>query len=153
LIVPWFVFKQVNALSLIHDNHKFSLLYQPRVFSQFLTEVLTLQNFNIFLVLLPLLIVAKVRLSREILHLLVPVACYAAFFVAAFSFIPGYYQFAFNSVNFYRNTLTFYPTISLLTTLLLSALLQESNHVAIVQLSPRLRRKALKRLSGNRFSS
>lgn len=147
LILPWLVFKQVNALSLIHDDQKFVLQYQPAVVSQFLQEVLTLQSFNVFLILLPLLIVVKVRLSREIAHLLVPVACYAAFFVVVFSFIPGYYQWAFNSVQFYRNTLTFYPAIGLLTTLLLSALLMESNHTAAAYVKPRLHRKASKRLS------
>jgi hypothetical protein len=147
LIVPWMVFKQVKALSLIHDDQKFALLYQPQVVSQFLKEVLTLQNFNVFLILLPLLIVVKVRLSKEILHLLVPVVCYAAFFVIVFSFIPGYYQWAFNSVQFYRNTLTFYPAIALLTTLLLSALLKESNPVAVAPVKPQLHRKVSKKLA------
>lgn len=120
--IPWLMFKSHYSLSLIHDHVKFETFFQPGVFIQTLKNFFSLANFNVVIIVLPVFIVLS-RPSREFIHVLLPLSLYALSFVVLYAAIPGYYAVFLQDTVFYRNVLTYYPSIIFLTILSLKPIL------------------------------
>jgi hypothetical protein len=91
------------------------------------TLLLSFQNFNVFFLFFPLLLILTWRLAKEFVFLCLPVLCYALFFMLVYTlteFFSG--RLMFNTAIF-RNTLTYYPSICLLTTLLIKTIMLRWN--------------------------
>ncbi len=120
LVAPWYAFKFSHALGLGAEFIKLELVFHPEIIGSVIMKVFSLQNFNLFFALLPILVVLGGKPSNEILHLFVVVVCYEMFFIMLYMFTSFYnYHFTLGTV-FYRNLLTFYPVAVLLTVLLIA---------------------------------
>jgi hypothetical protein len=119
LAAPWYVFKFSHALGLGADFIKLEFTFHPEIIWPALLGFLSLENFNVVLFFFPILLLVSGKPSREFLHLLFAVVCYAAFFLSVYVFTTFYYGHFLKGTVFYRNILTYYPGILLLTVLLL----------------------------------
>ncbi|RPI38376.1 MAG: hypothetical protein EHM54_00520 [Nitrospiraceae bacterium] len=122
---PWFIFKFSHGLGFGADYVTRELTFRPEMIWKVVSLLFSSQNFNVFIMFLPLLIVAGWPPSKEFLFLLIPVACYAMFFVLVYSltvFFSG--RLMFNTAIF-RNTLTYYPCICLLTVMQMKHIMQD----------------------------
>jgi 4-amino-4-deoxy-L-arabinose transferase-like glycosyltransferase len=118
LVLPWFIFKSTHNLSLYPEQFTINLAYHPGVLDKVIEEFLSLQNFNIIFVSLPVLMIIDGRPTREFLHLLFPVLFYMVFFVGLYA-LTLYNEYLMQGTIFFRNALTYYPLACLLVVLLL----------------------------------
>lgn len=121
-VLPWFLFKFTYSLSLTQDSHTLSPVFHPGVFDYIGGQLATLQNFNILLVALPVLLAVNGRPTKELLHAVFPVAFFALFFIVLYMMIEYYYSTLLIGTVFYRNVLTWYPSLTLVTVLVLQEL-------------------------------
>lgn len=144
LAAPWFLFKAMSNLHIFQDYlaespapllgwHAAESL--PRVASEFLS----LQNFNILLVSFPLLLLANGKPSKELFLAAFPVLSYALFFVAIYTVITHYFEVLMIGTVFYRNVLTYYPALCLVTIMVLRELRQKLAAASAVNRSKRQR--------------
>jgi 4-amino-4-deoxy-L-arabinose transferase-like glycosyltransferase len=117
LVAPWFIFKYSHTLGLGAEHIKLEFTFHPEVVWLAVLQVCSLENFNIILVLFPILLVVNGKPSDEFLHIFLAVLCYAAFFVAVYMVTTFYYGHFSSGTVFFRNILTFYPVVLLLTVL------------------------------------
>jgi hypothetical protein len=135
-MVPWYIFVHYYGLGFeeLQDSvgePAFIALFGdcPNRYSKFLTfhpEILTgyfywlgtLNNFNVILFFFPLLLIAHKKLTKESIFLLFPIVCYILSFIFLYIF-TGFFAFFLWGVIFFRNILTFYPSICLFIVLLL----------------------------------
>jgi 4-amino-4-deoxy-L-arabinose transferase-like glycosyltransferase len=126
LVLPWFLFKFAHSLSLTQDRHALEPAYQAGVADYIFGQLLTLQNFNIILVALPVLLVINGRPSKMLLHALFPPAFFTLFFVVLYMLIEYYHSTLLMGTIFYRNVLTYYPSLALVTAMVLGELLAKT---------------------------
>ncbi len=117
LVAPWYVFKLSHHLGLGADTIHLQFAFHPEIIGPAVIQVLSLANFNLFFVFLPILVIASGRPTREFLHLCTPVVCYALFFLMLYLFTTDYYDHFNRGTVFSRNLLTYYPAIALLAVL------------------------------------
>jgi len=134
--VPWFVFKFAYSLSLTQDAHRMQPVWHPGVLEYVVQAVLSFQNYGIVLAALPVLLVLNGRPSRELLHVLFPVAFFACFFIILYYLIEYYYSTLLMGTIFFRNTMTWYPSAFAVLVLVLGSLLQRTASAAPVPAAP-----------------
>lgn len=134
-VIPWYIFTFYYGLgwekmadwivghaasSIGADSNGINplLTFHPEVIIGYFYWLASLHNFNVIIFFLPLLLIAQKKLSRESLHILFPIVCYMLFFLSIYMFTRYYAWFLMGTI-FYRNVLTCYPVICLLTILLL----------------------------------
>jgi hypothetical protein len=120
LIVPWFLFKIHVGLGLGagSSNVGLRLALHFDVLGQIFSSLISLENFNIFIVFFPLLLLFQGKPDRETAHVLFAFLCYAVFFLSLYLFTE-YYKYIEQGTIIYRNILTGYPVLCLLSALLL----------------------------------
>jgi hypothetical protein len=124
LAAPWFLFKFVHRLGFGADYVTVELTFRPEMVWQVILLLASLANFNVFFLFIPFLVVLAGRPTKEFILLSMPVLCYASFFILVYSltvFFSGKLMF---EAAIFRNTLTYYPSICLLTLLLIKTILQ-----------------------------
>lgn len=127
LAAPWFIFKFSHHLGFGADYVTVEWTVRPEMAWRVVTLLLSFQNFNVFFLFFPLLLILTWRLAKEFVFLCLPVLCYALFFMLVYTlteFFSG--RLMFNTAIF-RNTLTYYPSICLLTTLLIKTIMLRWN--------------------------
>ncbi len=146
LCAPWFLVKKLYSLSVIHDGAAFTAsTYFPDTIGHVIGNFLSLENFNIMIVAFPVLLVLAGKPGRQFLHLLFPVAVYAALYVIVYATQPYFHSVLLMGTVFSRNVLTYYPSICLLTILLLTQLMQQTapaSPVPVPKPAPRKRKAA-----------
>ncbi|MGB5218123.1 MAG: glycosyltransferase family 39 protein [Smithella sp.] len=135
IVVPWYIFKLYYGLGwgamadwivgwtasgFENDHNMFSMhmTFYPEILGGYLFSMVSLNNFNVITFFLLLLLIAHGKLTKEFLHLLFPVAGYIIFFLMIYMFTAYREWFLMGGVGC-RNVLTYYPTLCLLTVLLL----------------------------------
>jgi 4-amino-4-deoxy-L-arabinose transferase-like glycosyltransferase len=139
-ILPWyfFIFYYGLGFEALHD-YGYSVMteifgddpnrintyftFHPEILTGYLYWFVSLNNFNVILFFFPVLLVMQMRFSKESLHLLLPIACYMLSFIFLYMFTMFFSWFMWG-VIFFRNTLTFYPVLCLLTVLLIKNIQQ-----------------------------
>jgi len=119
LAAPWYFFKFSHALGLGANHIKLEFTFHPEIILPALQQLYSLENFNVIIVFFPLLLLLGGKPSQEFLHIVLVVASYVVFFVALYMFTTFYYEHFSRGTVFFRNILTYYPVIVLLTILLL----------------------------------
>ncbi len=122
LAAPWFIFKFSHHLGFGADYVTVEWTFRPEMVWRTVTLLLSFQNFNVFFLFFPLLLILTWHLPKEFVFLCLPVLCYAAFFILVYTlteFFSG--RLMFNTAIF-RNTLTYYPSICFLTSLLIKTI-------------------------------
>jgi 4-amino-4-deoxy-L-arabinose transferase-like glycosyltransferase len=122
LAVPWFVFKFAHKLGFGADYVTVEFTFRPEMVWKVILLLASLMNFNVFFLFIPLLAILAGRPTKEFILLGMPVLCYASFFILVYTltvFFSGDLMF---QAAVFRNTLTYYPSICLLTFLLLNNL-------------------------------
>jgi len=134
-IIPWYIFVYYYGLGFDalqdygysvmtsifgEDPNRINkyLTFHPEILTGYFYWLATLNNFNVIIFFTPLLLIAHGKLTKESLLLLFPIACYMLSFVFLYMFTMFFSWFLWG-VIFFRNTLSFYPTICLLIALLL----------------------------------
>lgn len=117
-ILPWYIFKISNSLTIGAEFIKFDLTFHPDVLPEIIFHLLTFQNFNTVFIAFPLLLFLSGISDRKLLHILGPIIFYTCFFVSIYMFTSFYYEQFIQGTVFFRNMLTLYPAIMLLDTLL-----------------------------------
>jgi len=134
-VIPWYIFTAYYGLSwekmadwivnltssaLVNDPNRITehLTFHPEIITGYLYWLVSLNNFNVIILFLPLLLITKKKIKKESLHILFPIVCYMVFFLLIYMFTSYYAWFLIGTI-FYRNILTCYPAICLLTILLL----------------------------------
>ncbi len=125
-VLPWFLFKFAYSLSLTQDSHTLAPAYHPGVIDYIAGQLFTLQNFNILLVALPVLLAVNGRPTKELLHAIFPVAFFTLFFIVLYMLIDYYYSTLLMGTIFYRNVLTWYPSLALVTVMVLQELMTKA---------------------------
>jgi hypothetical protein len=135
MIIPWYIFivhygfgwdkmadwtNNYTSNILGNDPNKITehLTFHPEIIAGYLFGLVSLENFNVIILFLPIFLIANGKPTKESLHLLLPIACYMLFFLMIYIF-TAYYAWFLYGAAFYRNVLTCYPTICLLIVLLL----------------------------------
>lgn len=129
LAAPWFAFKFAHGLGFGADYVTVAFTFRPEMIKKVIVLLLSFQNFNVFFLFFPFLLILNWRPPKEFLFLFFPVACYAIFFLLVYSlttFFSG--SLMFNTAVF-RNTLTYYPSICLLTFLLIANMMSKHDNV------------------------
>ncbi len=119
LIIPWYAFKFSHGLGLGADSSHREFTFHPEVIIVAARILRNLENFNVVIIFLPFLFVLAGKPDRVFWHLITPVASYAVFFFMVYMFDSFYYFHFMNSSIFSRNILTYYPSLVLLTALLI----------------------------------
>jgi 4-amino-4-deoxy-L-arabinose transferase-like glycosyltransferase len=134
-VIPWYIFTvyyglgwekmagwigNLNSSYLVNDPHRITehMTFHPEIITGYLCWLASLNNFNVIIIFFPLLLITKKRIYKESLYLMFPIICYMIFFILIYMF-SSYYVWFLNGTVFYRNILTCYPAICLLTLLLL----------------------------------
>ena len=119
-VLPWYIFKFRYGLTIgAEAAASRSLTFHPEVIIPVFQNILTLENFNIIILAFPLLLILNGRPSRVHAHLILPVLCYMAFFLLVYAVSPLHNEHLMSGTIFYRNVLTYYPALCLLTALLI----------------------------------
>jgi hypothetical protein len=122
LAAPWYIFKFSHALGLGADVIKLEFTFHPEIILSAIQQLYSLGSFNVIIVFFPLLLLLSGKPSQEFLHVFLAAASYAVFFAAVYICTTFYYfNFSVGTV-FFRNILTYYPVIGLLTILLLKSI-------------------------------
>lgn len=119
LILPWYAFKFSHALGLGAGHVKLEFTYHPEIVIAVVQSFLTLDNFNVLFIFLPVLLVLSGKPGKELLYIGLPVACYAMFFLALYAFTTFFFDHFTKGTIFYRNLLTYYPVVAIFTVLLI----------------------------------
>lgn len=123
LAVPWFAFKFSHKLGFGADYVTVEFTFRPEMVWEVILLLASLMNFNVFLLFIPILTILAGRPTKEFILLATPVLCYAIFFILVYTlteFFSG--SLMFNTAIF-RNVLTYYPSICLLTALLIKTIM------------------------------
>ncbi len=123
LAVPWFVFKFSHKLGFGADYVTVEFTFRPEMVWMVISLLASLMNFNVFILFIPILTIIAGRPTKEFIFLATPVLCYAMFFILVYTltvFFSG--SLMFNTAIF-RNVLTYYPSICLLTVLLIKTIM------------------------------
>ena len=125
LVAPWFLFKSLNGLRLLQDYLQEVPLgwHAAEVLPRVASELLSLQNFNILIVALPVLLLVNGRPSRELAHAAAVVLAAALFYVAIYIVITHYFEVLMIGTVFYRNVLIWYPALCFTLILVLQELI------------------------------
>lgn len=118
-IAPWYLFKFSHGFWFGADNAKLEFTFHPEIIVTAVKNVLSLDNFNTVPVLFPFLLIAAGKPDRAFLHLLAPLVCYVLFFHLLYVFTAYYYHYFSHGTVFFRNILTFYASLVLLTAFLI----------------------------------
>ncbi len=125
LAAPWFLFKFSHHLGFGADYVTVEWTFRPEMAWRVVTLLLSFQNFNVFFFFFPLLLVLVWNPAKEFIFLCLPVLCYALFFIMVYTFTEFFSgRLMFNTAIF-RNTLTYYPVICLLTFLMVKTILMK----------------------------
>jgi hypothetical protein len=130
LAVPWFVFKFAHKLGFGADYVTMEFTFRPDMVWKVILLFGSLMNFNVFFLFIPLLTILAGRPTKEFIFLGMPVLCYASFFILVYTltvFFSGNLMF---ETAVFRNTLTYYPSICFLTTLLMGTIMLRGNETA-----------------------
>ncbi len=123
LAVPWFIFKFSHKLGFGADYVTVEYTFRPEMVLKVISLLASFQNFNVFFVFIPFLTILAGRPTKEFIFLATPVLSYAMFFILVYTltvFFSG--SLMFNTAIF-RNVLTYYPSICLLTALLIKTIM------------------------------
>lgn len=121
--MPWYIFKFSNSLSLGAETIRFELVFHPEAILGVIFQFLSILNFNVVFVFFPILFLISSP-KKEFLYLLIPILCYIGFFIMLYS-LTSYYNDHFNrGTVFYRNVLTYYPSMMLLSSILINNLIK-----------------------------
>jgi len=151
-IVPWYIFVYYYGLGFETYYHDYAYPLMTSIFGEdsnriskylsFHPEILTgyfywffsLNNFNVIIFFSPLLLLAYGKLTKESLYLLFPIICYMLSYIFIYMFTIFFSWFLWG-VIFFRNTLTFYPSICLLIVLLLKkyTLIPSPQHRSVLE--------------------
>ncbi len=123
LAIPWFLFKLTHKLTLGAEIISFSFTFQPDVILSILTSFAQLDNFNVMVVFFGIFLITAGKPKRELVLILIPIACLAAFFVLVYSCTSFYYETFMLGTVLNRNVLVFYPVLCLLSALLIKRIL------------------------------
>jgi 4-amino-4-deoxy-L-arabinose transferase-like glycosyltransferase len=119
LALPWFVFKFAYKLGFGADYVTLEFTFRPERAWKVILLLASFQNFNVFFFFFPIFTILAWPPTKEFIFLCVPVLCYALFFTFVYIFTVFFSgRLMFNTAIF-RNTLTYYPSICLLTSLLI----------------------------------
>lgn len=119
LAAPWLLFKLVHHLGLGPDPSSKALYFNPVIILEYAADFLSLQNFNVILLFIPILLILYGKLDREIVLMVAPIGLFALFFLSIYLFIAYYSDYSSGySSNVFRNALTFYPSACLIVVLL-----------------------------------
>jgi hypothetical protein len=127
LAAPWFVFKFSHSLGYGADYVTFKLTFRPEMLYKVASLILMFQNFNVFFVFFPILIILNGRPTKEIVYLLIPITCFAFFFLSLYVFTVFFSGRLMFNTAIYRNFLTYYPGICLLTVLLVKNIISRAD--------------------------
>jgi 4-amino-4-deoxy-L-arabinose transferase-like glycosyltransferase len=119
IILPWYLFKIYYNISF--GAVTFRPAFHPEILGSIISDFFSLSNFGIVFLLFPILLMAA-KPTAKILYLLFPVVCLALFYISLYVFTADYYDHFLSQTIFYRNLLTYYPPVCLLSILLLSDL-------------------------------
>ena len=123
LAVPWFVFKFSHNLGFGADYVTVEFTLRTEMVWKVFLLLTSFQNFNVFFLFFPILMILSGRPTKEFIFLATPVLCYVMFFILVYTltaFFSG--NLMFNTAIF-RNSLTYYPSICLLTALLIKMIM------------------------------
>jgi len=118
-IIPWYIFKFTNNLTIGAEVIRWTPVFQPDALIGILINIFSLHNFNLVFVSLPVLLIISKRIRREIIYLLIPTLAYGLFFFCLYTFTSYYYDHFLRGTVFYRNLLTCYPAVFFIDILLL----------------------------------
>jgi hypothetical protein len=128
LVAPWYFFKFSHALGLGANHIKLEFTFHPEIIFPALQQIYSLENFNVIIIFFPLFLLLSGKPSQEFLHIFFVMASFAAFFFALYIFTTFYYDHFSRGTVFFRNILTYYPVIGLLTILLLKSIFISIKH-------------------------
>jgi hypothetical protein len=114
LILPWFLFKYSHGFVMGAEKVRPSPGIHPEMISQIISLFTSLDNFNVVFIFFPALLLIAGKPTREFRHLLFAVAGYMLFFFALYS-LTSYATYIQQGTIFFRNVLTYYPSVCLLT--------------------------------------
>jgi hypothetical protein len=100
------------------------LTFHPEILLGYMYWFFTLNNFNVILFFSPILLIAHGKLTKESKHLLFPLILFMLSYIFLYIFTAFFVFFKWG-VIFFRNALTFYPTICLAIIILLKRYFQE----------------------------
>jgi hypothetical protein len=118
-ILPWYIFKFTNKLSLGAEVIDWRFVFQPDAITGIFMNILTLQNFNLVFIAFPILLILCPKIKKETILLLLPVAMYGLFFFCLYVFTSFYYEHFLSGTVFFRNLLTYYPSVFFINILLI----------------------------------
>ncbi len=120
-ILPWYAFKITHSLGIGAESAQsdYTFVAHPETIIMIIRHITSMDNFGIFLVAFPVFMIAAGRPRKEFLYLFLPLVCYALFFTLLYTFTSYYFGFFSNGTVFWRNVLTGYPSLCLLTALLM----------------------------------
>jgi len=119
LAVPWFVFKFSHHLGFGADYVVTEFTWRPEMAWKVFLLLTSFQNFNVFFLFLPILMMVAGRPPKEFLYLATPVLGYAMFFILVYTLTTFFSENLMFSTAVFRNSLTYYPSICLLTALVI----------------------------------
>jgi hypothetical protein len=123
LAVPWFLFKFSHHLGFGADYVTVNFTFRPEMVWKVISLLISFRDFNIFFLFTPIFAIIAGRPTKEFILLAAPVLFYALFFILVYAlteFFSG--SLMFNTAIF-RNVLTYYPSICLLTALLIKTIM------------------------------
>lgn len=113
-ILAWYVFRFYVDLPIGRDAVGCVLTFEPDALLLVIKQVLSLSSFGVVFLFFPLSLILNGKPSKEFLHLLIPLVCYAGFFIALYMFLACYYNTLKQGTVFFRNMLTYYPSVIML---------------------------------------
>lgn len=139
-IIPWYVFVNYYGLGFtaLHewgyelmtsifgdDPRRIStyLTFHPEILTGYIYWFVTLNNFNVVLIFFPILLIAHGKPTKELGHLLFPLICFMLSYVFLYIF-TGFFAWFKWGVIFFRNALTFYPSMFFLIVILIKKYLK-----------------------------
>ena len=140
LILPWLAFKYSHGFVVGADNVRPTPGFHPEMIGYIINSFAVLDNFNVFFLFFPALLLVAGKPTREFLHLIFVVAGYMLFFFALYS-LTSYATYMMEGTIFYRNVLTYYPSVCLLMIMAMGKTLTAGTLTAVSTVSKIQKRK------------
>ena len=116
LAAPWFLFKLYYGIG-TGAGIKVVFTFHPEVIEAMVLNLLSLNNFLAIPLFFVLFLGFSGKPEWEFLHLFLPLAIFIAFFTSVYALTTFYFEQFSNGTVFFRNVLTWYPSLCLLVAL------------------------------------
>lgn len=129
-ILLWYVFRFFAYLPIGRDAVGCELVFEPDTLTLIIEQILSFSSFGVVFLFFVLILILNGKPSKEFLHLLIPLVCYAGFFIALYLFFGCYYITLKQGTVFFRNLLTYYPSVLMLILICTSQWLKDTQNKA-----------------------